>query len=121
MNMNISYLQHKTIERATCIMFEVLWGHIINNESIFMPADALAPSSMGHPNVSVKLGEVKLKRVQRCKHVGVTLCSENITEKDIIAEKIGEGRAPLMAARGLGAAQSLCPRLCYLNCTGVYL
>ena len=56
------------------------------------------------PNVSVKLGEVKLKRVHRCKHVGVTLCSENITEKDIIAEKIGEGRAPLMAARGLGSS-----------------
>ena len=54
------------------------------------------------PNLSVKLGNSELQKVESTKHMGIMLTSVKNT-KGIICERIGKARRSLFAARGLGS------------------
>ena len=54
------------------------------------------------PHIPVQFGDNVLRKVDSCKHMGVTLSSHN-TKKGIISERIGKARQSLFAARGIGS------------------
>ena len=55
------------------------------------------------PDLSVKLGNIELDKVTSCKHMGIKISTDK-NSCDIISERIGKARLPLLCARGLGSA-----------------
>ena len=54
------------------------------------------------PEISVMLGDSKLKIVEHCKHVGIELANSKAGKDRIIHEGIGKARHAILAARGIG-------------------
>ena len=55
------------------------------------------------PNVPIMLGPGQLNIVKTCKHMGVTLSTDNNEQKEIRAKRISAGKGVMYAARGLGS------------------
>ena len=55
------------------------------------------------PNVPIMFGNCALELVDKNRHLGIVLHNKNVPSSKIMDTRIGEGRASLLAARGMGS------------------
>jgi hypothetical protein len=57
------------------------------------------------PHKPVVMGGVELEVKKACRHMGVKLCSDIDSKREMISQRIGVARGVIYAAKGLGSAQ----------------